>query len=145
MNKRRQRGTGHRRGPAGRRRWHFDREGVMCLVGALICLAIGAFQAQDLYLLRHRGEVVDALVLDETGGRHSQITVRYTTRAGEQVTADTSNYVEANRGETIQVVYDPREPRRMQAADWGFDYVPPGIFGVGAAALLAFGVANLRS
>ena len=145
MNARRRR-SGRRRRDHGTRRWRFDREGLMSLVAAVIFSGIGYAEISDLYLLKHRGEVVSATVLDESGGRNSHITVRYLTRAGQTVTGDTSNYFDGDVGETIQVVYDPEEPDRMQAADWGFDYWMPGvIFGIAIVVFLVFGLSQLWS
>jgi hypothetical protein len=123
-----------------------DRLGAaMSLVAAAVFIAIGYFEIHDLYLLKHRGEVVSALVLDESNGKTTYITVKYQTLAGETVTADTSNYENADPGETIQVVYDRDKPTRMQAADYGFDYRIPGIIlGVIAAGFLAYGLLGLR-
>ena len=128
----------------GRRSVDDRLEGVGCLVAACVFTAIGYFQIHDLYLLQHRGEVVSGTVLHESDGRTPYITVRYRTRAGETVTSDTSNYEDADPGDTIQVVYDPLDPTRMQAADWGFDYwIPGGILGVFVLVFLVVGVARL--
>src|SRR5436190_1067526 len=115
----------------------------MCLVAAAIFSGLGYHEAHNLYLLKHRGEVVSATVLEESGGKSPHITVRYVTRSGETVTEDTSNYEDADPGETIQVVYDPEDPSRMQAADWGFDYWFPGILGLVAAVFLVVGIVGL--
>jgi hypothetical protein len=89
---------------------------------------------------------VTATVLDQTWGKHQHITVRYTTRTGQEITEDTSNYDEAKVGQTIQVVYDRQEPTRMQAADYGFDYwLPTVMFGGVVALFVGLGIAQLRS
>ncbi|WP_410789891.1 DUF3592 domain-containing protein [Kribbella sp. C-35] len=119
-------------------------EAALSLVAAVVFVGILYFEVHDLYLLKHRGEVVSATVLDESNGKSSSITVRYRTLAGETVTEDTSNYEDADPGDTIQVVYDPKKPSRMQAADWGFDYWIPGvILGLIAAGFLAYGIVGL--
>lgn len=79
-------------------------------------------------------------MLDVSSGRHARLDVRYTTKAGQTVEDSTSNFVEDTVGGTVEVVYDPEEPTRMQAADPGFDYLLPGLLGVaGVAALAAAG------
>jgi hypothetical protein len=76
---------------------------------------------------------------EETPWRGSStITVRFVTSAGETVEGDTSNYLDAEVGKPIQVVYDPRMPGRMQAADWGFDYWLPGLWFAGTVFFLFF-------
>ncbi|WP_133785149.1 DUF3592 domain-containing protein [Kribbella sp. VKM Ac-2571] len=119
-------------------------EGALSLVAAAVFIGVGYFEIHDLYLLKHRGEVVSGTVLEESGGRTEYITVKYRTLAGETVTEDTSNYEDADPGDTIQVVYDPKKPSRMQAADFGFDYWIPGvILGLIAAGFLAYGIIGL--
>lgn len=147
MNQSRHRSANRRRQQdRRRRRWRFDLESVMCLVAAVVLIVIAYYELEDMYLLQHRGQVVSATVLEESGGKHPRITVRYTTVAGEVVTGDTSNYVDADAGQTIQVVYDPERPSRMQAADWGFDYwIPCVMFGLVIVLFVYFGIAGLRS
>ena len=121
-------------------------EGVMSLVAAIVVMGVGYVEISNLYLLKHRGEVVTATVLDESGGRKSRIQVRFVTLAGETVTGETANYKHAEVGETVQVVYDRADPGRMQAADWGFDYWIPGlILGGGAGFFLVYGILGLWS
>jgi hypothetical protein len=123
-----------------RRRWHWDVNGLLILVGAVFLLSLGFWMARDTYLLQQRGEVVEATVLDVSSGRNARLDVRYTTKAGRTLEDSTSNFVDDTVGGTVEVVYDPEEPTRMQAADWGFDYVPPGLLGVaGVTAVAAAG------
>ncbi|ONI78426.1 hypothetical protein BWI15_00690 [Kribbella sp. ALI-6-A] len=123
-----------------RRRWHWDGDGLITLLFAIGVLAFAFWVGRDTYLLQHRGEVVPATVLDLSTGKNARIEVRYTTKAGQTVQDSTSNFDEATVGGTVEVVYDPEEPTRMQATDWGFDYVLPGLLGaVGVAALAAGG------
>ncbi|WP_432946293.1 DUF3592 domain-containing protein [Kribbella sp. CA-253562] len=123
-----------------RRRWRWDVNGLLTLAGAVFLLALGFWMARDAYLLQHRGEVVEATVLDVSSGRNARLDVRYTTKAGQTIEDSTSNFDEDAVGGTVDVVYDPAEPTRMQAADWGFDYVLPGLLGVaGVTALAAAG------
>jgi hypothetical protein len=73
-------------------------------------------------------------------GRARQAEDRYTTKAGQTVEDSTSNFDEDTVGGTVEVVYDPEEPTRMQTTAWGFDYVPPGLVGIaGVTALAAAG------
>jgi len=60
--------------------------------------------------------------------RNPRITVRFSTGDGDVVEADTANYKEpADPGDTVEIVYDPQDPYRLQAADWGYDYWLPAI------------------
>jgi hypothetical protein len=106
-------------------------------------LLIAAAMAEDTYWLSQRGEVVTATVLGEKsdGGRANtkRLMVRYTTLAGVQIDNDTTNYDEDKVGPTIDVVYDREDPVRMQAADWGTDYVSPGVLGGLAVIILVAG------
>ncbi len=132
----------HREG-RGRRRWDFDV--VLYLVVGCVAVAFAFWLARDVYYLQHRGEVVPATVLDMTDGKNERIKVRYTTKAGETIEDSTANFVDATVGGTIDVVYDPQEPTRMQATDWGFDYVLPGIVAAFGVVFLVWGPANSRS
>jgi hypothetical protein len=63
------------------------------------------------------------------GHRRARAVRTYTTLAGKKINNETSNYQQAEVGKPIQIVYDREDPERMQAADWGPDYLAPGIFG----------------
>lgn len=120
----RRRGRSHR---SGLRRWPRWAEVAVCAAGAVGFLVAGTWQAYDIAVLASRGVVVQAEVLEEHGGRESYIRVEFTTAAGERVRGDTSNYKDLRGSALVDVVYDPRNPSRLQAADWGYDYVLPGI------------------
>ncbi|WP_442913894.1 DUF3592 domain-containing protein [Kribbella sp. NBC_00382] len=55
--------------------------------------------------------------------------VRYTTLDGRQIENDTTNYDDDHLGPTIDIIYDPKVPDRMQAANWGEDYATPSVLG----------------
>ncbi|GAA0608619.1 DUF3592 domain-containing protein [Kribbella sandramycini] len=119
--------------------------GAVCLLFSLVIAAIGGFQVVDEYWLRQRGEVVTGTVLDEWGSRDSSIEVRYVTRTGETYVETTSNYVDAEVGKSIQIIYDPGKPQRMHGADWAPDpWSTAALYGLTSLAFLAFGVAKLR-
>ncbi|TDD58273.1 hypothetical protein E1263_19860 [Kribbella antibiotica] len=120
------------------RQWKFSWNGVLCLVAAVVFGVIGYVQVEDLYWLRHRGEVVTGTVVDRAGGRSPWIEVRYVTRAGETVTERTSNG-DAELGRSIEVIYDREDPERMQANDWGLGYWFPALFFGAATAGFAIG------
>ncbi|TCN44072.1 uncharacterized protein DUF3592 [Kribbella orskensis] len=126
-----------------KRRFAFNVDGVMCLVAALVLTGLGVAENLDTYWLDQRGEVVTATVLDEHGGKTTRIDVRYVTKAGQTIENDTVNYLDAEVGKEIQVVYDPENPYRMQAADWGLDYWLGGLWFVGAVFFVYFGVVQL--
>ncbi|GAA1612646.1 hypothetical protein GCM10009789_78610 [Kribbella sancticallisti] len=128
---------------AAHRRWHWDFDGLVTGLGACGLFLLAGWMGRDTYLLQHRGEVVPATVLDMSSGRDSSIEVRYTTKAGRTVVDSTTNYYDARVGGTIDVIYDPQEPTRMQANDWGVDYVWPGIVGAGGVAALGYAVTQL--
>ncbi|MFI5714114.1 DUF3592 domain-containing protein [Kribbella sp. NPDC051620] len=118
-------------------------EGICCLLGAVVMLLIAAAMAEDTYWLSRRGEVVTATVLGEKSdhGRaaNKRLMVRYTTKSGQQVENDTTNYYDDDLGPTIDVIYDREMPERMQAADWGVDYVSPSVLGGIALIVLTAG------
>ncbi|MGC4942508.1 hypothetical protein [Kribbella sp. DT2] len=128
----------------GRGRWHWDFDGVLYLVVGCVAIAFGCWLARDVYYLQTRGEVVPATVLDRSNGKNEHIEVRYTTKAGATIEDSTANFVDATVGGTIDVVYDPREPTRMQATDWGFDYVLPGIVGAFGVGFLVYAPTHFR-
>jgi hypothetical protein len=123
-----------------KRRWRFAFDGLGCLVAAIILAGVGYAEVEDTYLLQHRGVVVTGTVLRKNVPFRgsTSITVRFATATGKTVKADTSNFENAEVGQTIQVVYDPVDPTRMQAVDWGFDYwIPATLFGGGALIMVA--------
>lgn len=79
--------AGRRRRHGGKRRWSFEFEGVMSLVAAIVFVGVAYAEISDLYVLKHRGEVVSALVLDERGRRTTRIEVSFVTLAGRPSTA----------------------------------------------------------
>jgi hypothetical protein len=100
-------------------------------VAALLFFVLGFVELHEAYVLEHRGEVVDATLVDLTTGKRARITVSFTTRGGEPVTAKIRHETYRERGDTIRVVYDPRKPSRVQVAD-GFDYwLPLTALGIG--------------
>ncbi|MEU4608471.1 DUF3592 domain-containing protein [Kribbella sp. NPDC023972] len=117
----------------------------MCAVAAVLLAGAGYAEVEDMYWLQRRGEVVTATVVDEysSGRSGERIDVRFVTRDGRTVETDTSNYLDAEAGTTIQVIYDPVEPTRLQAADYGFDYWLPGVF-FGSGSLLMLTIAVFR-
>ncbi|GAB2683773.1 DUF3592 domain-containing protein [Kribbella swartbergensis] len=117
----------------------------MCVVAAVVLAGVGYSEIEDLYLLQRRGVVVEAKVVDEyqAGRSAERIDVRFVTRDGLTVETSTSNYLEAETGKTIQVVYDPAEPTRLQAADYGFDYWLPGVF-FGGSSLVMLTIGTFR-
>lgn len=130
-----------------KRRWRFEPVSAVLLFMALVVAAAGWFDVHDSYLLKQRGEVVTATVLDKTTDEHgtTRIAVRFVTRDGATVQARTENYKHAQKGEPIDVVYDPRHPQRMQAADWSLDYWKSAlVFGAGVLALLTAAAVKFR-
>ncbi|MEV6282492.1 DUF3592 domain-containing protein [Kribbella sp. NPDC051770] len=125
--------------------WQTRYEGAAMVLLAVVCGVAGGFEADDLRALRERGEVVPAVVLDKSGGRTEHITVRYVTKSGQTIEGDTSNFLDAEVGQTVDVVYDRTDPHRMQAADWGTDYTMPILWAVGFAIFLAVGARLLWS
>ncbi|MEV6282493.1 DUF3592 domain-containing protein [Kribbella sp. NPDC051770] len=126
------------RRPQGPRRWHWDPDGLITLAFAFAVLAFGLWVGRDTYYLQQRGEIVPATVLSIGSGKSPEIEVRYVTKAGQTVEDGTRNYDEAATGGTIDVIYDPQDPKRMQAADYGFDYVLPGLTGALGIGLLVY-------
>ena len=127
---------------AGRRKHggKFQFQRVMCFVAAVVLGVIGTVEQVDTYLLDQRGVVVTATVLDKYEGRSKSIDVRYLTATGTTVENDTAKFLDAEIGDQIQVIYDPENPDRMQAVDWGFDYLIGCIWLVGALFLVFAGI-----
>nr|WP_238355716.1 DUF3592 domain-containing protein [Kribbella sandramycini] len=127
------------------RGWRVSGEFVAFLAAAVGFGVVGAVQIVDLYWLRERGEVVMGTVLEKSSGKSPSIEVRYVTGAGETIVEGTTNYEEAEVGQSIAVIYDPLEPRRMQAEDYGLSYWFPAVFlGVPTVGFLIGAVVNLR-
>lgn len=99
-------------------------QAATAFVAAALFFVLGFVEWHDTYVLKDRGEVVNATVDDVGLGRQARITVSYTTREGEPVTAKTRHYSTTRPavGDTIRVVYDPHKPSRIQVAD-GLGYV----------------------
>ena len=84
----------------------------------------GVVQAHDSNVLADRGRVADGEVLFAQGGKDAYITVRFRTATGVEINGDTSNFVDREVGDRLQVLYDPADPYRFQDKAWGIDYVP---------------------
>lgn len=111
-----------------RRRWARWAELTIVAAAAVGFLVTGGWQAYDIYRLASRGVVAQATMIEEhTSGRDHWIEMEFTTRTGEQIRGQTSNYRDGDRTNLFDVVYDPDDPSRVQAADWGFDYWLPGV------------------
>lgn len=115
-----------------KRHFKLSLKGAFCVVGMVFCLGRGTSEALDTYYLEHRGEVVTATVLDMHFGKTSSIDVRYVTKTGETVEASTSNYYDGEVGHDLQVIYDPRNPQRVQGVDYGLDYFMASVWAGGA-------------
>jgi hypothetical protein len=109
------------------------------IIAVLSMAFVGVVLYADFILLSYRGKIVPAAVLDEWGTKTRSgptIEVRYVTRGGQTVVDTTSNFKgSVNVGDQIDVVYDPKNPQRMQAADYGFDHFSPAVWLIGAAGL----------
>jgi hypothetical protein len=122
-----------------KRRWHVAPEGLMFVFVAVTMAGVGYAEIEDAYWLERRGEVVTATIVreddpDERAG--SYVDVRFTTRTGRVVEAETEVDDEVEVGQTIQVVYDRENPLRMQTADSPLDYSLGFILAGGALVLL---------
>ena len=130
------RGSVSRRRDRGRRRgWSRWAEVAVGAALTMGFLGAGAWQALDLYLLSSRGVVVQARMIEEHHGRYASIEVEFTTRSGELVRGETSNFTDGDLQNFPDIVYDPQDPSRFQSAAWGFDYVPPALLLAGGAVL----------
>ncbi|GAB2570525.1 DUF3592 domain-containing protein [Kribbella endophytica] len=125
-------------------KWRRRYEGAAMLLLTVVFGALAWAEADDLRWLRERGAVVPAVVLAKEGWKTERITVRYETLAGQTIVERTSNFLEADQGQTIDVVYDREDPHRMQSADYGTDYSGPIIFGVFAVLTLVIGIVLLK-
>lgn len=126
--------------------WKFavHREAILFLLGAGMLAGGGVMAAWDTYLLDQRGVVATATVLDErpSGKQMTRIDVRFVTAGGQTVEADTEHYFSAEVGREIQVLYDPENPQRLQAANWDLDYQIAMIWFGGALVFTAAGVVS---
>ncbi|TCO33652.1 hypothetical protein EV652_103654 [Kribbella steppae] len=113
---------------------------------AVMIAGVGYAEIDDNRVLERRGEVVAAIVVHEETGRSPLIEVRFVTRDGRTVETTTENYQEAEVGKTIQLIYDPLDPTRLQSTDWGYDNRTPAIaFGGGALAALIVALSRFWS
>ena len=119
--------------PESRRRPDRKLRAIMTLGAAVVFFVFGYYQWHEVEVLKHRGVVVEATIDDVRTGKRARITVSYTTRDGEPVTAKTSYSTRPEAvGDKIRVVYDPQKPTRMQVAgelDYLETYITVG-FGV---------------
>ncbi len=112
-------------------------QAALALVGAVVFFVLGFVESHKVYVLEHRGEVVEATLDDVKTGKRARITVSFVTRGGEPVTGKIRYETIRERGDTIRVVYDPQKPSRMDVAD-GFSYLLPGfVLGMGIVLCLA--------
>jgi len=119
---------------------------VVLVIMAFVFAAVGWSQVDDLYALRHRGEVVTGTVVDRYGFKTEHLVVEFVTRGGAKVRADTTHFFDAEVGQPIEVVYDRDHPELMQTADYGLGYgLPAGMFGIVALGFAIGGILKLRS
>lgn len=105
-------------------KFHFGRDTVLSFLLAGMLTVGGVVSAWDTYWLAERGVVATATVLDErpSGKRSTKIDVRFVTQGGQTVETATEHYYGAEVGRQIEILYDPENPKRMQAVNWGLDY-----------------------
>ncbi|MFC0627734.1 DUF3592 domain-containing protein [Kribbella deserti] len=126
----------------GERRYRLRLRSVLCLLGALVVAGLGAEGAVKEHALAERGVLAPGVVLSvsEPAIRSPErITVRFSTRTGEVVEGTTGDYPSGLKaGNSIEVRYDPADPRNFQSSEWGSDFwLIVGGFGLTALALLA--------
>lgn len=94
---------------------------VIGILSALVLSAImagfGIWAIRDAVALEAHGVRGVGVVEYEHGGRYPSITVSYEV-GGEPYLVETGQFLEARAGDTIGIIYDSRNPWRMQAADW---------------------------
>lgn len=124
------------------RKFAINRDAVGCLLFAVILAVGGVVAAWDTYLLDQRGVVTTATVLAERSGGKGmpKIDVRFVTAAGQTVETHTEHYLSAEVGREIEVLYDPENPDRLQAANWDLDYQIVAVWLGGSLLFTVFGV-----
>jgi hypothetical protein len=119
---------------------------VVLVIMAFVFVGVGWSEVDDLYALRHRGEVVTGTVVDRYGGKTEHLVVEFVTRGGAKVQADTTHFFDAEVGQPIEVIYDRDHPQLMQTTDYGLDYgLPAGLYGLVAVGFAVGGIVKLRS
>jgi len=85
--------------------------------------------------LRDHGVRTQAVVTEVHDGRDSSVTLQFTTRDGQTVTAEVGAHFwspEPRVGDTPTIVYDPSDPAGLVAdARIGPDFFAPWLFGAG--------------
>ncbi|TCC27604.1 DUF3592 domain-containing protein [Kribbella speibonae] len=124
--------------PESRRRPDRKLQAIMTLGAAVVLFVFGYYEWHEVEVLKHRGVVVEATIDHVKTGKRARITVSYTTRDGEPVTAKTSYSTTPEAvGDKIRVVYDPQKPTRMQVVG-ELDYLETYVaVGFGAILCLA--------
>jgi Protein of unknown function (DUF3592) len=131
-----------------RRRWRVAPEGVMFAFVAVALAGTGYAEIDDNHALQRRGVVTTATVLSKENDPRAgaEIKLRFLRQDGRPIEVTTENYQEADVGQTIQVVYDPMDPARVQATDWGYDdRTPLLVFGGGSLVALGIGLSRFWS
>lgn len=104
-----------------RQRYHAITSGVVLalIFGAGVVLLGLVSLYTSLQLDRH-GAVAQAVVTDVSGGRLPRLTARYPA-GGATYVSDTARFLDDERGDRIEVVYDATHPARFQTAEWAED------------------------
>lgn len=85
-------------------------------------LVFGVSSTASLNDLKDHGVRTTGQVIDKSKGRNPSITVSFTTATGEEVTAETDEYVKRKVGDSLPLIYDPGDPATFQDEKWGFGF-----------------------
>lgn len=84
---------------------------IICLALAVVFAAIAVYESSLDRRLQQHGVPTDAVVIDQTYGRYSDTTVRFTDGDGNPVEARLRKDEDvADIGALIPIVYDPQDP-----------------------------------
>lgn len=105
---------------------------------------MAGIQLDDRRILSSRGVQTDGEVIARTRGRASRITVRYETKQGVEVTAETEYFREpVSVGDTIAIVYDPDDPELLRDERWDFSGGMVALLAALGPAFVALGIYTL--
>lgn len=141
----------------GRRRRSFKEwvnsprvSGWISVTVAAGCLVVAVGSYEDATALRDHGIRTRATVIEVNGGKSPSVIVRFTTTAGQHVTAEVENYKfqpKPRLGDEPHVIYDPDDPDgNVSDVRMGPDFFTPWATGIGAvvAAIVAWATFTRR-
>lgn len=118
---------------------------VACAILAIACLIAAIYHVRSLSSLLERGERTEAVVTGFRSGARNARWAVYEFTTADGIAASAADIFQLylhrpNRGDTLRVIYDPRDPAIVTADRGLWTWEGAGIFGFGTLLFVALWV-----